>query len=103
MAGEVQKVYHEVDRPHRRGEEAADACATGYVASLARPLGSVDSVHHAHRAVAAEAQGRFFPRRPQAHQPEPQARTLLPAELGFFVLTVRSSVVHPSDVIIPVM
>ena len=52
----MQQINKEVDRAHHRGEAAADARAQGDVASL-DPLGSEDTVVHAHRAVAVEAEG----------------------------------------------
>ena len=54
MAGEVQQIHQEVDGPHRRGEEAADALARGHVASLATPLESIRCDDDAHGDVAVE-------------------------------------------------
>ena len=48
--------YKEVDRALRRGEASADARAMEHVA-FRYPLGSDDTVVHAHRAVAVEAEG----------------------------------------------
>ena len=98
MAGEVQQVYQDVDRFHRRGEEAADARAREMLASLATPLGSEGCDDHAHGDLAVEAEeAASSPVHQQAQLP------LRHRERGAFVLTERPSVGHPSDVIIPVM
>ena len=55
MASEVQEVSREVDRPHHRGEEAADAQFRGNVASL-ECVDHEGCVDHAHGAVALEAE-----------------------------------------------
>ena len=54
MAGEGPQVHPKVNRPHHRGEEAADAIARGHVASLATPLENIRCVHDAHGDVAVE-------------------------------------------------
>ena len=95
MAGEVQEVSQEGDRAHHRREEAADARATEMLASLATPLGSEGCDDHAHGDLAVEAE--------EADSSAHQAQLPLLPERGLFVLTERSSVGHPSDVIIPVM
>ena len=98
MAGEVQEGSPEVDRAHHRREEAADALAKEMLASLATPLGSEGCDDHAHGDLAVEAEEAASS--PVHQQAQLQ---LLPGERGSFVLTERSSVGHPSDVIIPVM
>ena len=98
MAGEVQQVSPEVDRSHHHREEAADALANYMLASLATPLGSEGCHDHAHGDLAVEAEeAASSPVHQQAQLP------LRRGERGLFVLTERSSVGHPSDVIIPVM
>ena len=58
MAEEVREVSREVDRPHHRREDAADAQFRGNVASLecVDHVAHEGCVDHAHSAVALEAE-----------------------------------------------
>ena len=80
MAGEVQQIYTDVDRAHRRGLEMADARAQGVVVSLAALVDDEVSVGHAHRDVAVG-------RGPQAHQAHQRCNAFL-HELRAFALMV---------------
>ena len=92
MAPEVQQIHREMDRPHHHREAGADAHARAHVASLATALGSIKRVGHAHSDVAVKgAEGTS----------SSSSSSLLLAMVA--VLAVRAPVVHPSDVIIPVM
>ena len=119
MAAEVQQIHQAVDGPHHRREEAADALARGLVASLATPLerfrcdddadGDV-AVEGAEGDAQAQERGPDVPRSSWTSSSSSSSYSVPPLhvqwlrhERGILALTVRSPVVHPSDVIIPVM
>ena len=122
MAAEVPQIHQAMDGPHHRREEAADALARGLVASLATPLERIGCDDDAHGDVAVEGaegeqdaqaqeRGPDVPRSSWTSSSSSSSSCCVPPlhvqwlrhERGILALTVRSPVVDPSDVIIPVM